>query len=269
MLPYRPAQNTFRYKLQDFRENRVYSVHGILLHRDTANSNMSREGHMSAIDAKLKNEILDDIILSRRTIRGFRSESPEEDMVRQVINAGLHAPYAKAEVEKFTDGYFRRFFVLRAGSDSMATASACLNEKVKELDAELEEKGKADPVVAEKSHSWANRLKWFQDLGHLPGVTNAPYFIIIAEYRGMGIPDLGQHALAHCLQNMWLKATALDLAFQIVSVTSEMGNDTQFCGLLGLKPGEWDLMGCALGYAKKTPGPSRRPSVDEITVWLP
>jgi hypothetical protein len=49
---------------------------------------------------------------------------------------------------------------------------------------------------------------------------------VIAEHRG--IPDLGQHAFAHCLENMWLKATALDLAFQIISVTSKMSDDAHF-----------------------------------------
>ena len=224
---------------------------------------------MGNFDTALMNEVLDDIIIARRTIRCFRPDPPRDDAVRQIITAGLHAPYARAQVENFTEGYFRRFFVLRAGSDSMATASARFNAKVNELAQDLAEKGKADPVVAEQGRSWARRLKWWQDEGHLPGVTNAPFFIVIAEYRGFAIPDLAQHALAHCLENMWLKATALDLAFQIVSATAEMNNDVPLCGLLGLQPGEWDLMGCALGYAKRPAGPSKRPSAGEVTVWLP
>ncbi len=222
---------------------------------------------MSNFDTKLRNEVLDDIIFSRRTIRTFRPDAAGEDMVQQIITAGLQAPYAKAAVENFTEGYFRRFFIMRKGSDSMAAASALLNAKVKELAADLEKKSKADPAIEEKSRSWTRRLKWFQDLGHLPGVTNAPYYIVIAEHRG--IPDLGQHALAHCLKNMWLKATALDLAFQIISITSKIGDDAQFCGLLGLKPGEWDFMGCAVRYAKQPLSPSKRPPADEVTVWLP
>ena len=47
---------------------------------------------MSKFDTKLRNEILDDIIISRRTIRTFRPDAPGEDMVRQIITAGLHAP---------------------------------------------------------------------------------------------------------------------------------------------------------------------------------
>ena len=61
---------------------------------------------MGDFDAQLKNEVLDDIIVSRRTTRNFRADPPGEDMVRQIITAGLHAPYARAQVENFTDGYF-------------------------------------------------------------------------------------------------------------------------------------------------------------------
>jgi hypothetical protein len=94
---------------------------------------------------------------------------------RLEVTAGLHAPYAKAAVENFTSGYFRRFFVMRKGSETMAMASALLNEKVKELAADLAGKAKANPAIEEKSRSWRQRLKWFQDLGHVLGVTNGPY----------------------------------------------------------------------------------------------
>jgi len=53
----------------------------------------------SNLDTKLRNEALDDIIVSRRTIRTFGTDAPGEDMVLQLITAGLHAPYAKAAVE--------------------------------------------------------------------------------------------------------------------------------------------------------------------------
>ncbi len=209
---------------------------------------------------------LDDVIRARRTTREFTALAPPEDLVRQVLLAGLHAPYARAAVERFRDGYFRRFFVFRQGSKPLAAASAFLTAKVQELAADLKQTMKHDPVFAERARSWAGRLAWFAKGGHVPGVTNAPYFVVIAEHRG--IPDLGREALAHCLQNMWLKATALGLAFQLVSVTAQMGGHAGFCELLGLRPGEWDLMGCALGYAAKPTAPSARPPLDAVTVWL-
>jgi nitroreductase len=214
-----------------------------------------------------RNRVLDEIILARRSVRDFSPEVPDREMVTQVITAGLHAPYVLTAVEFYKDGPFRRFFVFPSAAPSIAKASERMNAKVKELIAEIEKHGQNDPAYRERSANWLGRLRSFEALGHVPGVTNAPYFIVIAEHRG--IPDLGEHALAHCLENMWLKATALGLAFQIISVTGKMGNDALFCALLGLKPGEWDLMGCALGYAKVQPGPSQRPTAAETTVWMP
>ncbi len=47
------------------------------------------------------------------------------------------------------------------------------------------------------------------------GIGSAPYFIVGAEKKGF--PAVEQQFLAHCLENMWLKATALGLGFQLVS----------------------------------------------------
>lgn len=221
---------------------------------------------MSDFDQERRNEILDEIIMSRRTVRNFTPDAPARELVLQVIQAGLYAPYARAAVENFEDGYFRRFFVVCNGTGSMSAISSMMNRMVCEKYAQLERQRSGDPSFKERSRSWAQRLKWFKDLDHVPGVTTSPYYILIAEHRG--IPDLGQRSLAHCLENMWLKATVLGLAFQITTMASDMGDDEEFCGLLKLEPGEWDLMGCALGYARKSPGPSKRPPVDEVTTWL-
>jgi nitroreductase len=215
---------------------------------------------------KARNQLLDEIVLARRSVRDFTNEIPDQALVTQIITAGLHAPYVLTAVEFYTDGPFRRFFVFPKDGAAIAKASAGMNAKVKELIAALEKRGQNDPDYREKSANWLGRLRHFESLGHVPGVTNAPYFIVVAEHRG--IPDLGEHALAHCLENMWLKATALGLGFQIISVTAKMGNDPAFCSLLRLNPGEWDLMGCALGYAKVPLGPSQRPSAAATTVWM-
>jgi len=70
------------------------------------------------------------------------------------------------------------------------------------------------------------------------------------------------------MENMWLKATALGLGFQLVSVTSEMADDLAFCAILGIRPGEWGLMGCAVGYPSEELSPAIRPPVEDVTVWL-
>lgn len=81
----------------------------------------------------------------------------------------------------------------------------------------------------------------------------APYFIVVAERKGF--PPVEQQVLAHCLENIWLKATALGLGFQLVSITAQMADNPAFCTLLGISPGEWALIGCAVGYPVKELSP--------------
>ena len=64
----------------------------------------------------------------------------------------------------------------------------------------------------------------------VPGVTTAPFFIIIAELRG--IPPAEHESLAHVLENMWLKTTALNLGFQLVSLTSQMAEEEELMDLV-------------------------------------
>ena len=72
--------------------------------------------------------------------------------------------------------------------------------------------------------------------GVVPGVGTAPYYIVVAER--WGFPPVGLQSLAHCMENMWLKATALGLGFQRVSVTSQLSDDPgNFCEVLGISPG--------------------------------
>jgi hypothetical protein len=67
---------------------------------------------------------------------------------------------------------------------------------------------------------------------------------------------------------MWLKATALDLGFQLVSATAQMDGNPEFCAMLGISPGEWALEGCAIGYPADKLSSSIRPMVSEVTSWL-
>jgi len=75
-------------------------------------------------------------------------------------------------------------------------------------------------------------------------------------------------ALAHCLQNMWLKATALGLGFQLLTLTEEMTGNREFCELIGIPFGEYVLDGCLIGYPDAPASASKRPPLDEMTKWL-
>ncbi|MGZ4847209.1 MAG: nitroreductase family protein [Halobacteriota archaeon] len=82
------------------------------------------------------------------------------------------------------------------------------------------------------------------------------------------MPPVEQQSLAHCLQNMWLKATAPGLGFQLVSVTAQMGQDKEFCSMLGVPDGEFGTNGCAIGYPVKRLQPVERSNARDVTTWI-
>jgi nitroreductase len=213
-----------------------------------------------------KNMYLDQVLAERRSYRMFRPEFCSEDEIRRILHAGLLAPFAAAAVGNSHD-YFRRFLVMRRGSESMNAAIPLVMQQVKTMSADLGDAMQKDPALREKAAGFARRLSMFRDNGVVPGIGTAPYYIVVAERRGY--PPVELQSLAHCLENMWLKATALGLGFQLVSVTSQMSSDPAFCAILGLPPGSWELMGCAVGYPADELSPSIRPPVEDVTVWLP
>jgi nitroreductase len=196
----------------------------------------------------------------------FRQDFCSEDEIRRILHAGLLAPFAAAAVGNSHD-YFRRFFVMRKGSESMNAVTPLVMRQVQKMSADLETGMQKDPSLRLKAAGFVRRLSMMQEKGVVPGVGTAPYYIVVAERRGF--PPVELQSLAHCLENMWLKATALGLGFQLVSVTSQMSSDPGFCAILGLPPGAWELMGCAVGYPADELAPSIRPPIENVTVWLP
>jgi nitroreductase len=212
-----------------------------------------------------KNMFLDRILAERRSYRMFKPEFPPEDAIRRIIHAGLLAPFAAAAVGNSSE-YFRRFFVMKLGSKSMNAAAPLVFEQVREMAARLKKEMEKDPEIRKLAGSFAQRLDAIQKMSRVPGIGTAPYYIVVAERKGY--PPVELQSLAHCMENMWLKATALGLGFQLVSVTSEMSKNPEFCRILGINAGEWELMGCAIGYPKEELSPSIRPPVDDVTTWL-
>lgn len=43
-----------------------------------------------------------------------------------------------------------------------------------------------------------------------------------------------------------------------------MSRDPEFCEFIGIKPGEYALNGCTIGYIKIVPPKVERPSLDEV-----
>jgi nitroreductase len=156
---------------------------------------------------------------------------------------------------------------MRKESVSMNAALPLVMRKVRTMSLDLEHEMQKDPLLRAKAEGFVRRLSMIQGAGVVPGIGTAPYYIVVAERRGY--PPVELQSLAHCLENMWLKATALGIGFQLVSITSQMSSDPAFCALLGIPPGSWELMGCAVGYPADQLSPAIRPPVEEVTVWLP
>jgi nitroreductase len=209
------------------------------------------------------NAVLDEIILTRRTIRAFAKDAPPRDSIEQLIKAGLLAPYAALAVAGRED--FRRFIVFTQGTPAIEQAGRLIQRAVRNrMDEMVRARGRA-PVAGDPEFSFFDRLKAPADHGH-PSLKSAPYYIVVAEYQG--IPAAGLQSLAHTLENMWLKATALGLAFQLISVTESMSEDKDFVKLLGLPFGDFVLDGCVVGYPAAEPPPVHRPQMDAAVKWL-
>jgi hypothetical protein len=54
----------------------------------------------------------------------------------------------------------------------------------------------------------------------------------------------------------------------VVSVTAQMGQDTEFCSVLGIPRGAFGTNGCAIGYPMKRLPPAERPDAREVTKWI-
>lgn len=208
-------------------------------------------------------DAFDNILESRRSIRLFKDEIPPKEYVEDIIRAGLFAPYAAQAVDE--NEYFRKFIVISKNSEKMKEVAEIAKNKVKIMSEQLNAQMEKNPYLKEKGKSFSKRLELFADRGVL-GIGTAPYYIVVAEKKG--VPPVEQQSLAHCLQNMWLKATSLNLGFHLVSATAQMGEDKDFCEILGINPGDFGLNGCAVGYPKEIPPKTSRPAVGEVTKWI-
>jgi nitroreductase len=204
---------------------------------------------------------LDEVLEYRRSIRTFKPEIPSKDVVKSVLKAGILAPYASMA----TDKDFRRFIVISRASPLMPRIAELVKKRAAAVRQSLNEEMGRNVELKAKAQRFAKRLEAVSKEG-IPAIGAAPYYIVVAERRGY--PPVAQQSLAHCLQNMWLKATSMHLGFQLISITAEMAHDKDFCDLMGVPFGEFEFNGCALGYPAVEPASASRPDVDEVTRWL-
>jgi len=202
---------------------------------------------------------LDEVLNARHTVRAFKPDLLKKEDVDQIIRAGLVAPFAAMAVVGQPD--FRKFFVIPADSP--------MKEKVKAI---IMNKFPVYVEAIEKTAGLTPFVKMLKDGGpKMAGALLDKPCIIIAGER-WGIPAIAPESLSFCEENMWLKAASLKIGFQLLSVISGMklGNDKEFCQLLGIKPGEFYLDGIALGYPASNfkPAPVKNPDFDTNVKWL-
>jgi hypothetical protein len=88
----------------------------------------------------------------------------------------------------------------------------------------------------------------------------APFFIVVAERRGIFADE--QLSLAHCMDYIWLKAIAMGLDFQPLSMTAQMAQDRGFCELIGIPFEEFSFDGCLIGHSSGARHPSSKPTTE-------
>jgi nitroreductase len=219
---------------------------------------------MAAMDIDREyNAYLDRAIEDRRTVRSFTEEEPPREHIEEIVKAGLLAPYAAVAVGP--EKVFRRFMVMGRDSRTKAAIARLLRDKMIASSQQLRQAMQDNPYLRDHAGAFVERLEAIANGAEI-GFESVPCFIVVAEKKGF--PPAEARSLAHCLENMWLKATALGLGFRLISATAQMAEDPEFCSLLDIPPGEFGLDSCAIGYAKQAPPPTPRPSFEEAVRWL-
>lgn len=194
---------------------------------------------MKNLDKNNVNEVLDMLLRTRRSVRSFTKEVPSKELIEEIIEAGRLAPYPILAVAKQTD--FRHFFVISNNSLQMDKIKTILVDVIKAQISACEKEVENNSTL----QSFITSLKMQVEKGVL-GVGTAPYLIVVGERRG--VPAIEQKALSHVMQNMWLKATALELGVELVSVIARLSNNKDFCDILGVPTGEYGFDACAIGF---------------------
>jgi len=174
----------------------------------------------------------------------------------------LSAPYAGLAARENVP--YRLFRVIRQGS-SMVRAQELIRQQAKASLEQLRAEMAKNAYLRENGAAFAKRVEGIAETG-IPSLKEAPFFIVVAEARG--IPPVEFESLAHCLENMWLKATALGLGFQLLSVTKTLSENPRFFEFLHLEFGRFLVNGCAVGYAKHLPAARQLLPLSEFIEWL-
>lgn len=211
--------------------------------------------------SKDENLLLDNVLKARRSCRQFSEQLPAKALVSEVIEAGCIAPFAVASA--YDVDVFRHFFVLFRDNPLLEKIDLLIREQCRCEAENLRKRMEQDIFVRNYGVMLEKNRAQTAKVG-MPVFPNPPCLIILAEWRGVRRAE--RQDLAHVLQNMWLKATALNLDFCILSPVEELVDNREFCNLLGLPVGEYGFHACVLGYGKTTP-PEKKVASSQVH-WL-
>lgn len=200
---------------------------------------------------------LDEILRARHTVRSFSTKPLEKEKTEQIVRAGLVAPFAAMAVVGKKD--WRKIFVIPAASPAIGQMKAVVADRFPQYVNELESKFGPVPFVKmlKSPHISASLL-------------DKPCIVIVGEKKG--VPEAASESVSYCMESMWLKATSLKVGFQPITavVGLKLGNDEEFCKILGIPCGEYHLDGFALGYPAEgfQPAPVQYPDFESAVKWL-
>jgi len=206
---------------------------------------------------------LAEVIRSRRSIRSFTTDTPPIDTVKEIIQSAILAPYGGATGIPLKE--IRKIFVLSQKTESMEKARELLLAQIRKGARKMNILLALFPFLRKKMKPFSNRLNTLSKNG-ISGLNEAAYYIIVAEKKGF--PPIEKQSIAHALQNMWLTATSLGLAFQLISATGMMSKNKHFLTLLGLPGGEYEIDGCVIGMPQKHPEPREARNIDDFVTWV-
>ncbi len=202
----------------------------------------------------------EDIIESRRSVRAFKSNPPEDDIIKKIISAGLIAPFAAIPAAGTKD--FRKFFIIPAASKTIEQISMIVDERLQMLKESLEKEY--------GDHPYTNFIKLAASAKFQKIIGNAPFLIIAAERKG--IPSNTSESLSYCMYNMWLRAISLKIGFCLFSLltTLNLENDSKFCNTIKLPIGTFAINACLIGYPDDSfkVQPVNYPDYDQNIMWF-
>jgi nitroreductase len=199
----------------------------------------------------------------RCSTRSFLKDIPPSEAVNKILQSGIYAPYANSTGLPYAE--IRKVFVFRQDTDSMKLAREILCSKIKKFSGIMNVLLRMFPFLRKKLGPFAEKLNINSQKG-IPALSDAPYFIVIAERKGF--PSNQKQSIAHAMQNMWLTATSLGLGFQLIFMASVLSKDQQFLKLLGLRKGDYLLDGCVIGYPSEHSDIRKEFKTEEFVTWM-